>query len=397
MRYTLLLCLLTACLPVCAQATWRPGYVVTDDGRRQDVEIYDLDWVDTPTRFRYRAGSETRTVGTDEVRAFGLADGSLRFLRQRVAIDRSGDAADELTTSDKPDFREETVFLEWLVDGAADLFYWEEGETRRFFYRLDDAPLTPLIKRRYLRGSQIVDQDQFRGTLRAAVNCRAADRELRSLRYTRRDLVAYFEQDNRCRGGASVTLRRRDNGERARLYLRAGGNVYFGHALFGNNFNGHDERPLLPTYGVMLGPEAEVFLPRANHRWSATGGVYLQRSSSGNEEIPPQRSSLDLRSVNLPLGVRRYFYLGRDRALFLHAIGLLQFPWNSRVVATTQVRSYGFDASWNFGAAAGAGVQWNRLVVEVRYTHDQDVLQKYVTNSTYYRSVGLVAGYRLLP
>ncbi|MCP9235899.1 hypothetical protein [Lewinella sp. JB7] len=394
--FTLLAWLFT--LTLYGQAGFEPGYVVLANGQRQAVDIYNADWVDNPTRIRYRTpDGETVTAGYDRIAEFGLTDGSLRYVAATVKIDASSDRLAELSRSEEPVYREQQAFLELLIDGETDLLYWEEGEIRRFFYRKGDEVPVQLIRRRYQRGDNIVEQDLYRGQLRSQVNCEANDQSLRELAYDRRALVAYFKEYNACRGVEFAHSVRSYATDRFRLYARPGLAYFFGNALVDNGFGGHADRPLEASYGVSLGVGTEIVLPLANNRWAVFGELYLQRINTLRDTLPNRTSSVRLRSLNLPLGVRRYVHLGQDRALFVEVMGLLQLPWKSFAFITDgpHVRSY--EATWNFGLAAGLGLRSGRWMVEGRYTHDQDVLQTYITNSTNFRSVGLVAGYRLNP
>ncbi|WP_116127080.1 hypothetical protein [Lewinella sp. IMCC34183] len=394
----LLLILCAFAIDLSGQSAYKSGYLVNASGQRESVRILDRDWVDNPLQFRYLTADDQRLRGTvAAVREFGYDDGSLRYLRAVAPIDRSSNRVGELSSSSQPEYKNDTVFLEWLVDGAADLFYYEDGELRRFFYRLGDGVPRPLVNRRYRRGQAVLEQAPFRGELRRQVNCGGADADVRDLGYRRRELVAYFEEYNACEGVAYQTMVRQPAADWLRISLRPGGSFHFGEVRFDGSFGGRRIPELVPTTGVRLGVEAEAVLPLANQQWSVFGELYVQRVTSGRDSITRGDASLNLRSLNVPLGFRRYIHLGPQRSLFVSLFGLFQFPWDSYTFVTNARVKGGYPASWNFGLGAGGGYRSGRWLVELRYAHNQDILQKFVNVSTYYRSVSLVAGYRLLP
>ncbi|MGB3800349.1 MAG: hypothetical protein WA952_11100, partial [Lewinella sp.] len=316
-RFPYLLTLLLLGLRVSAQSQYVPAYLVDETGEEVAVEILDRDWVDNPRRFRYREGNDDRVGTLEGIREFGYADGSLRYLRATVDIDRSDDRPSKLSSSPQPLYESDTVFLEWLVDGEADLFYWEKGEVRRLFYRLGDAAPTPLVNRRYRRGYRIIDQALYRGQLRTDVNCDVPDYAFKDLTYQREDLVHYFADYNDCRGADYRKSLRPPAPGNVRLYLRPGGAYFFGELRTDNGAPTPEVSPLVETLGARVGLEVEMVLPLANERWSLFAEAYVQRVSSGGDSTTAPGSTVNLRSVNVPLGVRRYFYLSGDRSLFI--------------------------------------------------------------------------------
>ncbi len=398
MRLTLLLAFLLFTTLVRAQSEFEPGYLVTSEGERKAVEIYNYDWSDNPTSFRYRTSADSvfrAEIG--EVREFGLDDGRFRYLRATVPIDQSEDQDWELSTSETPEYREQTVFLEWLVDGEADLLYWQDDDLRRFFFRVGPEPIQPLISRRYRQGQLIFEQTTYRGQLRSEVNCDINDRELRVLAYSRKNLTAYFRGYNACRGVDFVVASRQPEGRRVSVNLRAGGSYSGGRMLLSNGIGGHVTKTIEYTPAPRLGLEVEMMLPFLNNRWAVIGEMYYRRLTTNSSMESREKVAIHLRSVNFPVGVRRYLHLGGGKAIFVSAGGMLQFPTRSFITSYNGSGARSFNASWNFGVQAAAGLQFNdRLKVEAQFHHDQDVLQDYIYYSTYLRGISLLASYRVL-
>ncbi|WP_168797483.1 outer membrane beta-barrel protein [Neolewinella litorea] len=380
-----------------AQSEYLPGYIVLRDGERREVEILDRDWVDNPRQFRYREDDrEVRIGDLTRVREFGYAEGGLRYLRAVVDIDQSSERMDRLSESSEPVFVTDTVFLEFLVDGEADLFYFESGEMKRFFYRQGEDKLAPLINRSFLENGFRVERPTFRGQLRSAINCSTPEVTLRKIAYRRADLVDYFVDYNSCRGASYRVDLRPTNPNRFRVRLRPGVEYYAGPVLFDNGFGGHSRSMLVGTVGPRFGIEVEHILPYANERWALFVEVYYHSLRSEVQQENTRNATVNLRSVNVPLGFRRYLHLSPAKSFFFETGGGFQFPWDSFLSQRTATRVRGYEVSWNFGLFAGAGMNvGRRFSLQFRYLHNSDLLQTYITNSTKLRGYTLVGAYRL--
>lgn len=368
-----------------AQAHYRPAYLIDETGTRREVSILDRDWADNPRRFRYLSGAERREGTLANVREFGYADGSLRYLRSVVLIDQTSDRVNDLSTSEQSEYQRDTVFLEWLVDGEADLFYWEAGDVRRFFFRQGEGDPQPLINRRYRNRQLIVRQELYRGQLRSSVNCGTTDETLRRLMYPRTAFVQYFEAYNDCRE-VNYRVSFRDRSARPfRFAFRPGVEFYVGHTASTSALGIESRASLPPTAAWRMGLEVEYVIPLRNERWRLFSEVYYHHVRGEELEEGSRNVTINLRSVNLPLGVRRYVPLPGEWTAFLTAGGVLQFPWKSTVGRWVGYNYRSYEASWNFGALGGVGVEFRkRFQLEARYQHDQDVLQTYIDQSTFF-------------
>ncbi|MEO0735049.1 MAG: hypothetical protein AAFZ52_19580, partial [Bacteroidota bacterium] len=150
-----------------AQITFRPGYLIDAAGTVATIDLRVPGWHNNPTDIRYRETTgELITVPVEQIQEFGLRDSSARYQRFTVAIDQSLDDPARLSTSPEPEFREETVLLRTLVDGAADLFFWERDNQRRYFFRVGDGPVEQLVFRRFRVGQKFIEtDDRFRKQL----------------------------------------------------------------------------------------------------------------------------------------------------------------------------------------------------------------------------------------
>ena len=392
-------CLLLASV-LSAQSAYRPGYLLQADGSRTGVEILDRDWVDNPRSFQYRLPGEKRavTAGPEDAAGFGLDDNSQRYERFTVEVDLSDARPGLLSLSTRPEYSSQTVFLSLLVSGAADLYAYEQGELRRFYYRLGDDVPTPLVSRAYRVGaSDIRRDDSFRGELRAKVNCDARDARLQQLPYERGALVRYFEEYNNCRGDTAATVYRREpRAGRLSVGLRLGAER--GHVVFtdGGSFSAQRELPgeIVPRYGL----EVEYRLPFAANRWAVFTGAYFHSIEAERQQRSlPRPYIVNYHALGVPLGVRRYVYLSGRTGVFVNAVLLLDFPTSGFLSTPFRSNDRLLAPSWNAGFDFGGGLSIrDRYQLEVRYGLARGITDRHPDFPTDYTTLAVIATYRIV-
>lgn len=400
--FVLLLIILMPIVRLAGQSTYESGYIVLEDGGRKTVSIYNYGWVNNPERFRYREpGSEETILGTlDDVTEFGLADGSLRYLRQSVNIDRSGIRPDYLSESSEPEYERVTVFLEWLVDGEVDLFRWEEKDNAHYFFRAGAAEPEELISRRYRKENRIYSREYFfRGQLRRGLNCEyLAEHDFRNLAYATKDLVLIIKAANACRDAQVTTSIREAKGRRFNLTARLGASHLSGDLRLDGPF-GRDRLPLSGAVAPRIGLEVEYRIPLAGNRWGVFGELaYYHYATEKLGDEPRPLVSLDHRAAGLDLGVRRYVFFGDKFALFGQFAGSIKIPLDGSSISyrrSAAIAPLTLTSDWSFALGGGLGLSFdNTYLLSIEYFTDQDYLQTYLRQSTEVKALSVVLGYR---
>ncbi|WP_420457822.1 hypothetical protein [Neolewinella sp.] len=382
-----------------AQSGYRDGYLITTSDERVEVSILHRDWPSNPTKFRYRLpGTEQVRYGDlTTVKEFGFVEGGLRYRRFTVDLDGSDVRTRFLSESPKPEFRRSTVFLQYLVDGEADLFYYENGNRRYFLYRSGESTPQELISREYLNGTRIVDNtNNFRSQLQQKVSCGVERADLLRVHYRKNSLVDFFTDYNHCRGAAVVRYERFEHRPRVRFAAKVGVERLAGKGL-------HERGAGVLRYGVepitapRLGLEAVVTLPFANRRWALVAEAYYHRIQ--HQTVAENELIFDYQSVALVGGFRRHIGLGRETSLFLGAAAMYQFPFYSTV---TMPRGGAFaprtpSVSGSNGAyqVSGGLLLFDRYQLELQYTTAQNLIQTSLYRYTSLHTVSLLFAYRL--
>ena len=376
-----------------AQSDYRPGYLVTAGGERRAVEILNQDWAANPDHFNYRMpGGEARRGDLDNVLEFGLDTRTVRYLRADVDFESSPQQLNSLSESPLPEYTHERVFLEVLVEGTADLLYYQSGNRSQFFYRLGDGPIIPLLNRRYLSGERIVYQDLFREILEKRVNCNATKRDVERLTYQRKPMIAYFEAYYECRGEAFIKYERPTSDRRFRIALRPGISNYatsigVNYLQSGTNTVEY-ESIVLPRLGV----EAELSFSFLHAQWALVSEVFYQSYQLDWPEEPAAASvDLEMKYLSVPWGLRRYVELSSATSAYLNIFGQFQFPFGAYIHRPLYRRPLYISLAG--GAAAGLRFG-NHVQAEVRYLLPQDLMRRQTDLDHQLRASELVVGYQ---
>ena len=184
-----------------AQIKFEKGYFIDNHGERTECLIRNTDWKNNPVTFEYKLteDSEINTAVLEEVKAFGISNIS-SYQRFTVDVDRSTENLNKLSKNKGAEFSRETLFLKLLVEGKANLYLYEEGNMRRYFYSENDSVVTPLVYKLYKApGNKLGKNHEYRRQLWNHLKCGDVDmKRFERIDYTKKDLIAYFMEYNQC-------------------------------------------------------------------------------------------------------------------------------------------------------------------------------------------------------
>jgi hypothetical protein len=313
-----------------AQAPFTRGYIEFDSGNRQEVYIQDKDWRSNPTSIYYRLTSDgnAQMVSIDDVQSFEIATGD-RFVRAEVRIDRASDITSNLSYQRDPEWSRETVFLRVLLESEATLLQYIDAPLTRYYYQKGDAPIEPLIYRRYKTdGTTVLVNDAYKGQLLTELAC-MRDPDLDDLEYQKGKLLDYFRAYAEC-SGQEIDYLNRGTPIRLRWSLHLGANL----------FNSALSNDLLPVsfagtstinsgFSARAGMSLEVLLPFQRYKWTAVIEPAFAFYNAESDEGP--ETELTYQALELTLGIRHYFFLTGNQSLFLNAGIVMPFEGtNSR-------------------------------------------------------------------
>lgn len=401
-----LLFLTLTCLSAQAQITFEKGYIIDSLGVKTECFIRNNEWKSNPARFQYKLSEtgEAKWASVKDVREFSVYN-TFRFISQTVLIDRSSEDMNQLSEESAPDFKEETLFLEVLMEGKANLYKYEDGSLLRFFFNKDGGTIQQLVFKSYFVSATASAQNNaFRQQLEEQLTCKDLSKEnFQQLSYARNELMRVFRAYNTCEGVEPVVFEKSNKKMSVHLLVRPRLNISSFELENSSSSYRRAQMSSKPAFGIGL--QAEFVLPYNKGKWALLAEPVFQyfsgessRKSSSvlNTDVI---TSVSYKSVEAQVGLRHYFMLNEQAALFLNAAHILDISFASSVVveqSNGQNRNeLKVDGRRNWGIGAGFRYK-NKFSAELRYQTPRDIVGSYLLWNSSYKTSSLVLGYRLL-
>lgn len=398
----LVIALLTViCAESYSQISFENGYFINESSKKINCLIKNVDWKNNPTEFEYKL-SQNDTVQTatiHSVKEFGINNVS-RYIRAKINIDRSSDQIADLRSDKNPKFQEELLFLKVLIEGKASLFLYADGSLIRFFYKIIDSEITQLVYKRYMADNDIAKNEYFKQQLFIPLRCEAIQlNELENLRYNRTDLERLFTKYNECVGSHYINYEPKQKRDLFNLNIRPGLN--YSSLKIQNTTSGSLDTDFGSNIGIRFGIEAEFLLPFNQNKWSIiiepAFQYYNSEQSKETDIISGGRVLLKVnyKSIELPIGVRHYFFLNDESKLFTNISYVFDFPNNSSIKLLRNDGSLHSEleikSRWNL--AIGVGYKYkDRYSLEIRYNTKREILSDYLLWNSNYNSLNMILG-----
>ncbi len=368
-----------------AQITFEKGYFVRNDGTRTECLIKNIDWKNNPSEFLYKTeSSASEVMPVIDVTEFGIYDQST-YKIFTVNIDRSlfkmGDTYDK-----NPELRKETLALKVLVTGTATLYYYEDRDIFRFFFRVGDGVVEQLVYKEYMVELQRIGKNElFKQQLWLNVRCGdVTQASVKKLRYDKDILINYFQDFNLCSGDKPIS-EKKSKRKSFSAKLSPGGGVSSLTAEYLDPFVGF-KRKFEGDLTYHLGAELEFILPFNKNKWALVVEPSFNTFSGKNDETGLEAKN---NTLEIGLGARHYFFIKQHSKIFLNAMFIGYMPLEETI------EYQNLEISANYGAAIGAGYGYKRLSAEFRYYFNHEMLKNYSSWTAKQTKSILVIGYRI--
>ena len=389
---TLILFALLLSMNCFAQIIFENGYFIDSQGTKKDCLIKNIDWKNNPTTFEYKLSesSEESQIGIESVKEFGVYSES-KYIRADVDMDRSSEKLDELSTTRNPVFKKERLFLKVLIEGKANLYMYEEGNLKRYFYSYNESEIEQLIYKSYsVKHGEIRRNRHFQQQVWNNLKCPSiTNRVIENLEYKRKDLINFFSTYDNCHDGDFTDFNKRPARDLFNLSIRPGLDystlsVYNEASFFGADFDNEVR--------FRLGLEAEFVMPFNKNKWSIiVEPTFNNYESEGN--VRNTQWITKYNSIELPIGLRHYFFINDRAKVFINAAFVLDFALGSAVERNPgSVLDIGSQHSY----VVGAGYKNNKIGFEIRYLTNREILKDYLFWRSEYNSLSLIFGYSIL-
>jgi len=372
-----------------SQIIFEPGYYIDDYNVRVDGLIKNLDWDQNPDSFEFKLteNSVQEELSIDFVKEFGVLD-KIKYERHFVNIDRASIIIGELSSVRGNQFTQENLFLKVLVEGESTLYSYKDGNVRRFFYRENKLKgVEPLIFKKYLdRNNNVAQNNEFKQQLWNNLKCERITRnKIKNLKYDESDLVSHFVNFNECKNQEFKNYAVKEKRDLFNLTVRPG----MDYASF------YIDRPprsrfitVDHKFSFRFGVEAELILPFNKSKWS----IFIEptyKNYQAEQEEPDQVVVVDYESIEIPIGLRHYFFLNDNSKLFLNAAVVIDLERDSMILLEL---SNDVEITTAANLAFGLGYKFNnRYSVELRGQTDRNA-----ANSIWdyhYQAFSFIVGY----
>jgi hypothetical protein len=404
-KQLLLLLALSLSLAGYSQIIFEKGYYIDNANQKTDCQIKNIDWKNSPTEFNYKLKEDTeaQTLNTKSVKEFGIYTKS-KYIRYNGNIDVSSDNLERLSDSKDPVFESQTLFLKVLQEGKANLYLYDIEGMRRFFYSVDNSEVKQLIFKIY-RDKDYTSRknDEFKKQLWNDLKCIDTPvNEFENLEYNKSDLASFFEKYNKCNNSEIVDFDKKIKRDWIDLTLRPGINI---SSLSTQSKN----VALIPVdfdseLTFRFGVEAEFILPFNKNKWSFLIEPTYQYYKSEKVVIlrpgtiveTKEKYNADYKSIELPIGIRHYFFLNNNSKLFVNGLFVVDFligKPNSIKTESVYVRDLNIKTTPNL--AFGLGYKYhNKYNLELRY-QNRNLLNGYSEWNSDYSSLSVIFGFTI--
>lgn len=338
MKKLLLAVLLIGSLSAGAQITFEKGYFVTNDGSRTLCLIKNEEWRNNPTSFFYKIdeSAEVKTQNIQGVKEFGI-DNDSQYKRFTVKLERSVNEAKSFSQNRNPEWRIETVFLQTLVSGQANLYLYTDSAVTKYFYDTPTVPAEQLIFLKYLNSNDyVVENKMFTQQLHNNVRCaNTADKDFEKLAYNRKSLVKHFMAYNSCFGSVAeknIDYTAKDK-DREQFVMRITPAVFQTKLEVDDPGTFYNMDTSFDATIFKFGLDLEYIFPFGKNRWSIFINPSYQSFNGDNTVVRQENHSnggypiiyneeVKFSTIEFPIGFRRYFFLAPDSKIFAN-IGFL--------------------------------------------------------------------------
>ena len=379
-----------------SQTKFEPGYFINNNGIKTNCLIKNMGWKDSPTKFEYKLSEndtpKSATIKT--VKEFSVGE-SYKFKRFTVDMDLYFEPANKkkLDKNPKPEFVERTIFLQTLVEGEASLYLYDKASYWKFFYTVNNKIPEQLFYKKYLVNSySIKENNQYKQQLYNNLKCEnISSKDALNTDYYKKDLISIFEKYNTCTNTSFKTFEESSK-TKFNLSIRPGVNI---NSLKVENLINEDRNvDFGKQTNFRFGLEAEVVFAFNNNKWSLLFEP-TYKYYKAKKQLDIQSVDIDYSYVELPLGIRHYFYLNKNSKIFVNALYILKDLNSDAKLDYEFLPQNDFEVKTNRSLALGLGYKHGeRLSFEFRFFTNKGLFN-YNTIYSEYHNISFIAGYTL--
>ncbi|WP_111708288.1 hypothetical protein [Lutibacter citreus] len=378
-----------------SQVTFQKGYIITDSNETIECYIKNVDFFNIPKEFIYKKSldGEEQIGNVKNIKEFGLSD-ELKYISAEVNIDKTVYNIDDLDTSRNVKFEKDTLFLKVLVEGDANLYYYENNNLIRFFYKIPSRSIEQLVHKIY--NSTVDDVEmlahnyEYKQQLLLNLKCsKISLAKVENLQYNK-SLINFFDDYNKCKNPRYVKSK------------KAGAFNFTPKIGIKKNTLKFKGQTLDADLSYKLGAELEFIFPFNKGKWSLLFEPLVQSFKAekdikeligGYENLVTyHKAEVDYSSVEFSFGVRHYMQLNEKSKLFLNYLYVFDIVGDSNL----KFKNITYDFEHVVHSVLGIGYKYkNKFSAEVRYGVASNLLWKKGQNTLDYSNFSFLLGYTI--
>lgn len=326
-KITLLICLTIFTLSGYSQDT-QNGYYINASGQKVTGEFMQADFFDADALKFKPSGASFEKLDIDNVIEYGISD-DYKFVKRTVQIDNSNLNINQLSQNREPNFVEETLFLNVVVDGDATLYSYKHMGAQKYFYSIQSKGIKAkqLVYKQYMASSAIKSNNEFRQQLYVDSRC-PEDKvigDFLDIEYDVEDLKEIFIDYNSC-VNSDYTVYENKSGNKIKINYTVFAGVH--STSFGTSLTPETDSNI--TYGG--GFELGIVLPsqkfglflRAEYEKFSVETVNIREREFGEDIITTYKAESHL--LNFAFGPRYFFNISGKSKIYIDAGLQMTFP-----------------------------------------------------------------------
>ena len=395
MKKLLLYFLAISCSIYCySQISFEKGYYIDNNNQIVNCLIKNVNWIGNPTKFKYKLSKNSKPIiaSIKSVKEFGI-DTIFKYIRETVNIDRSSDRIDDLSQDKNPTFKKEELFIKVLIEGKANLYSYEDGNLRTYFYSKENSNIEQLVFKKYLKANNKIGiNNNYKQQLQKDLECPTFNiSKIENVNYEKTELLKLFVEYNECNNSNFTNFENKRKRDFFKLSIRPGMNI--SSLTLQNSSSNSLDVDFGYKFTFRIGIETEFILPFNRNKWAIIIEPTFQYYKSEKKLNSVQSAKVDYKSIEFPLGLRYYFFLSKNSKIFINSLYIFDLSINS-FIDLNYGNKYDIKTLGNF--AFGLGYKYyNRYSVEFRYQTSRDVLRSYKYLGSDYNTLSVIFGYTL--
>jgi hypothetical protein len=344
--------------------------------------IKNKGWLNNPNSIDYKLPGEKKVynISIEDLKSFSI-ENKLKYIKERVQIDQSVDVKNSNASGRaEPEYIIKNVLLKVLQEGKVSLYQYKDSKVNRFFYKKDNEKITPLVFKYYQVSGSLKTNEMFRIKLLENLKINnELDDITKSSKYNEKDLMKIFKTYNEENNSELLIYKEEKNKGKTHLSIKPTFRLV--KLPVDETYFNADSAPSGSGFGI--GIELEHIFSFNQNKWAVfTQPSYIFSKIESDIETSyswGDRIEIQNNAIEIPLGVRYYFYFNESSKLFLNA----SFVFNITTLGNykhfrgdTLRGDFTFQTVQNF--AFGIGYKYNDFSVEFNYHSPRAMVANYV-------------------